>query len=95
MFMLGLPNTGNSCWLNSTLQAFCGIDQFVDSLETISSSNINDMLTIETAKTVRNMESNLRVSSINKLLMLCSSNFRFPMGQQQDASEFVTMLGLG
>ena len=91
MFMIGLPNTGNNCWLNATLQALCGIDRFVDSLEAISSSNVNDMLTIEMAKTVRNMESNSRISSLSKLLMLCTSNFKFRMGQQQDASEFLIM----
>jgi ubiquitin C-terminal hydrolase len=92
MFMIGLPNTGNNCWLNATLQALCGIGRFVDSLEAISSSNVNDMLTIELAKTVLNMESNLRISSMNKLLMLCTSNFKFRMGQQHDASEFLIML---
>ena len=92
MFMLGLPNTGNNCWLNATLQALCGIDQFVNNLETISSASINDMLIVELAKTVRNMESNQRISSLNKLLMLCTSNFRFHMAQQQDASEFATLL---
>ena len=83
----GLPNLGNTCWFNATVQAIVTVIKKVNSAEIKSSAHLNDDELQSFLVQIVNGKLNVEAYFQKTILSVCKKCI-FQYGAQQDAEEF-------
>ena len=89
----GLPNLGNTCWFNATVQAIVTVIKKVNSAEIKSSAHLNDDELQSFLVQIVNSKLNVEAYLQKTILSVCKK-CKFQYGAQQDAEEFYRLSNL-